>query len=74
VLTSEQSGVAELAPAAMRPFVVKDPANSAEIAERLAALLQTNHQSENIVRAAAEAHPWSNYSTGLLEIVDSLQN
>jgi UDP-glucose:(heptosyl)LPS alpha-1,3-glucosyltransferase len=74
VLTSEQSGVAELAPAAMRPFVVKDPANSAEIAERLAALLHANHQSENIVRAAAEAHPWSNYSTGLLEIVDSLKD
>jgi UDP-glucose:(heptosyl)LPS alpha-1,3-glucosyltransferase len=80
VLTSEQSGVAELLPAAMRPFVVKDPANSAEIAGRLAGLLQTNHQSENsvrtknIVRAAAETHPWSSYSAGLLEIVDSLKN
>ena len=39
VLVSAQSGVAELLPAAMRPFVVNDPANSAEIAERLTALV-----------------------------------
>jgi UDP-glucose:(heptosyl)LPS alpha-1,3-glucosyltransferase len=73
VLTSAQSGVAELLPAAMHPFAVKDPANSAEIAERLAALLQTKRQSEEIVRTAAEAHPWSAYSTGLLDIIDSLK-
>ena len=73
VLTSAQSGVAELLPAAMRPFVVSDPGNPAEIAERLTALLQTKHQSEEMVRAAAEAHPWSGYSAGLLEIVDSLK-
>jgi UDP-glucose:(heptosyl)LPS alpha-1,3-glucosyltransferase len=74
VLVSAQSGVAELLPAAMRPFVVKDPANSAEIAERLTALLQTNHQSGAVVRAAAEAHPWSGYSTGLREIVESFKS
>jgi len=74
VLTSAQSGVAELLPAAMRPFVVKDPANPAEIAERLAALLETKHQSEEVVRAAAEAHPWSGYAAGLLEIVDSVKS
>ena len=73
VLVSAQSGVAELLPAAMRPFVVKDPSNPAEIAERLTALLETKHQSETVVRAAAEAHPWSGYSAGLLEIVDSLK-
>jgi UDP-glucose:(heptosyl)LPS alpha-1,3-glucosyltransferase len=73
VLTSAQSGVAELLPAAMRPFVVSDPANPAEIAEHLTALLQAKHQYEEIVRAAAEAHPWSGYCAGLLEIVDSLK-
>lgn len=73
VLVSAQSGVAELLPAAMRPFVVNDPGNPAEIAERLSALLQTQHQSQEIVRAAAAAHPWSGYSAGLLEIVDSLK-
>jgi len=72
VLASVQSGVAELLPAAMRPFVVKDPANPAEIAERLTALLQTRRQFEEIVRGAAEAHPWSGYSAGLLEIVESV--
>ena len=71
VLASAQSGVAELLPAAMHPFVVKDPGNSAEIAERLAALLETKHQSKDAVRAAAEAHPWSGYTAGLLEIIDS---
>jgi glycosyltransferase involved in cell wall biosynthesis len=74
VLVSAQSGVAELLPAAMRPFVVKDPVNSAEIAERLSALLQTGHQSGEIVRAAAEAHPWSGYSGGLLEIIESFKS
>jgi UDP-glucose:(heptosyl)LPS alpha-1,3-glucosyltransferase len=73
VLTSAQSGVAELLPAAMRPFVVSDPANPVEISERLTALLQTRHQSEEVVRAAAQAHPWSAYSTGLLEIVEALK-
>ncbi|HVB83168.1 MAG TPA: glycosyltransferase family 4 protein [Candidatus Binataceae bacterium] len=72
VLASVQSGVAELLPAAMHPFVVRDPGSSAEIAERLAALLETKHQFAEIVRAAAEAHPWSAYSAGLLEIIDSL--
>jgi UDP-glucose:(heptosyl)LPS alpha-1,3-glucosyltransferase len=74
VLTSAQSGVAELLPPAMRPFVVNDPANPSEIAERLAALLQTKRQFEEVVRAAAEAHPWSGYSARLLEIVDSAKS
>jgi hypothetical protein len=37
-------------------------------------LLQTNHQSGAVVRAAAEAHPWSDYSTGLREIVESFKS
>jgi UDP-glucose:(heptosyl)LPS alpha-1,3-glucosyltransferase len=73
VLASAQSGVAELLPAAMQPFVVKDPGNAAEIAERLAALLETKHQSEKVVRAATESHPWSGYAAGLLRIVDSVK-
>jgi UDP-glucose:(heptosyl)LPS alpha-1,3-glucosyltransferase len=73
VLTSAQSGVAELLPPAMHPFVARDPADSAEIAERLTALLQIGRQSEGLVRAVAEKHPWSGYSTGLLEIIDSLK-
>jgi UDP-glucose:(heptosyl)LPS alpha-1,3-glucosyltransferase len=74
VMVSAQAGAAELLPPAMHPFVVKDPSNPAEIAERLAALLETKHQSEDIVRAAAEDHPWSGYVTGLLKIVDSLKS
>ena len=74
VLVSAQSGVAELLPTTMRPFVVNDPANPAEIAERLTALLQTGHQSAEAVRVAAEAHPWSGYSTGLLNIVEAFKS
>lgn len=79
VLTSAQSGVAELLPAAMHPFVVKDPADSAEISACLTALLQITRESEKgantaeTVRAAAEAHPWSGYAAGLLEIISSLK-
>jgi UDP-glucose:(heptosyl)LPS alpha-1,3-glucosyltransferase len=72
VMVSAQCGVAELLPPAMHPFVVKDPARPAEIAERLAALLETNHRTEDEVRAAAEAYSWSDYSARLLEIIDSL--
>ena len=72
VMVSAQCGVAELLPPGMRPFVVKDPADPGEIAERLAALLETKHLTEDEARAAAEAHPWSDYSARLLEIIDSL--
>jgi UDP-glucose:(heptosyl)LPS alpha-1,3-glucosyltransferase len=72
VMVSAQCGVSELLPPAMHPFVVKDPAKPAEIAERLAALLETKHRTEDEVRAAAEAHPWSGYAARLLEIIDSL--
>ena len=74
VLTSAQSGVAELLPAAMRPFIVTDPANPSEIARCLEALLGTERQCERIARAAAEAHPWHTYSAGLLKIIDSLES
>ncbi len=74
VLASAQSGVAELVPAAMGPFVVQDPANPAEIAQRLAALLRTGRQCEESARAAAEAHPWRAYSAGLLKIIDSFES
>jgi UDP-glucose:(heptosyl)LPS alpha-1,3-glucosyltransferase len=74
VLTSSQSGVAELLPPAMRPFVVKDPGDAAEIAERLGALLETNHQCAEIARTTAEAHPWSDYAAGLLKVIDSVKD
>jgi UDP-glucose:(heptosyl)LPS alpha-1,3-glucosyltransferase len=69
VLTSAQSGVAELLPGELRRFVVSDPANVADLAGRLAELLRTGRDFEQIARAAAEAHPWSEYSSGLLNIL-----
>ncbi len=70
-VSSTQSGVAELLPAAMRPFVVHDPADSSEIALRTSALLQAGDRLAAGARAVAEAHPWSGYAAGLRKIIDS---
>ena len=72
VISSAQSGVAELLPSAMRPFVVHDPADVSEIAIRTSVLLQTDGQLAERARAVADAHPWSGYTKELLRIVDSL--
>ncbi len=72
-VSSAQSGVAELLPPALRPFVVHDPADASEIALRTAAVLQTGHRLAGGARAVAEAHPWSGYAAGLLKIVDSFR-
>ncbi len=72
VLTSAQSGVAELVPAAMRRFVVQDPGDPAEIAKRLQALLDSRHEMAAIARATAAAYPWHRYAGRLLELIDSL--
>ena len=60
---------AQLLPGELRRFVVSDPANVADLAGRLAELLRTGRDFEQIARAAAEAHPWSEYSSGLLNIL-----
>jgi UDP-glucose:(heptosyl)LPS alpha-1,3-glucosyltransferase len=69
VATSAQSGVSELLPGEMRPFVVGDPSDAAEIAARVAALLRSERRLEQVARAVAEAHPWSAYSAGLVGII-----
>jgi UDP-glucose:(heptosyl)LPS alpha-1,3-glucosyltransferase len=72
VLSSVQCGVAELMPAAMRPFVVQDPANPAEIAERLGALLQSGREVGERARAVVTEYTWERYASGLLELIKSL--
>jgi UDP-glucose:(heptosyl)LPS alpha-1,3-glucosyltransferase len=69
VMTTTQSGVAELLPETMRRFVVRDPGNAAEIAGRMDALLRSGREFEQIARATAEAHPWRRYFAGLLDII-----
>ncbi len=71
-LTSAQSGVAELVPAALKGFVVDDPSNSGEIALRLSLLLDSAKDLGVAARAAAEQHPWSRYERELVALVDSV--
>lgn len=72
VLGSAQCGVTELVPAAMRPFVVQDPANPTEIAERLDALLQGGREVGEAARAAVSEYTWERYASGLLSLIESL--
>lgn len=72
VLTSAQCGAAEVLPPQLRPFLVQDPMNTGEIAQRLDALLAAPRELGQIARAAAEQFTWERYSTRLLELIDGL--
>jgi UDP-glucose:(heptosyl)LPS alpha-1,3-glucosyltransferase len=69
-LTSRQSGVAELMPAALRGFVLDDPSDAGEIALRLSLLLDKANKLRAAARAAAEEHPWDRYGRELLALID----
>jgi UDP-glucose:(heptosyl)LPS alpha-1,3-glucosyltransferase len=71
-LTSAQSGVAELMPAALKPFVVDDPSDSGEVALRLSLLLDSAKDLRTAARAAAEEHPWDRYGRELLALLDAV--
>ncbi|HEY6417727.1 MAG TPA: glycosyltransferase family 4 protein [Candidatus Binataceae bacterium] len=72
VLTSEQSGVQELVPREMRPFVVENPDDPSEVALRLGLLLDSRESLGTLARAAAEQHPWDRYGKELVALIDSL--
>jgi UDP-glucose:(heptosyl)LPS alpha-1,3-glucosyltransferase len=72
VLTSEQSGVQELVPREMRPFVVEHPEDASEVALRLSLLLDTGESLGKIARATAEQYPWSRYGKELVALIESL--
>ncbi len=55
VLSSAQSGAAELLPDAMQRFVVRDPTDPDEIAQKMNALLDEAGQLRGLARATAEA-------------------
>ncbi|MGO9055984.1 MAG: glycosyltransferase family 4 protein [Candidatus Binataceae bacterium] len=74
VLTSARCGAAEVLPAQLEPFVVQDPMNPAEIAQRLNALLAAPRELGGIARAAAEQFTWERYGRRLLELIDGLRN
>jgi UDP-glucose:(heptosyl)LPS alpha-1,3-glucosyltransferase len=69
VLSSMQSGAAELLPESMRPFVVRDPTDIEEIAARMNALLDTGDEMRDLARATAERYTWRAYGEQLNAIM-----
>jgi UDP-glucose:(heptosyl)LPS alpha-1,3-glucosyltransferase len=70
VLTSARCGAAEVLPAELRQFVVQDPMNPAEIAQRLDALLAAPREIGALARAAAAQFTWERYGKRLLELIE----
>ena len=69
VLSSAQSGAAELLPEAMQSFVVSDPTSSIEIAGKMNALLDAAGELRPLARATAERYTWRDYGEKLNSIV-----
>lgn len=72
VLSSAQSGASEVLPDAMQPFVVRDPSNAAEIAEKVNALLNAGPDLRGLARAAAERFTWESYAKNLMTILSRI--
>lgn len=72
-LTSTFSGVAELLPEPLQRFVVGDPTNPGEIAEKLGGLIERRAEFGAAVRAAAEHCTWDDYGRRFVELIESLR-
>lgn len=72
VLTGARCGAAEVLPAQLRPFVVQDPMNPAEIAQRLEAILDAPRELGQIARSAAEHFTWERYGNRLVELITAV--
>ncbi|HSR58904.1 MAG TPA: glycosyltransferase family 4 protein, partial [Candidatus Binataceae bacterium] len=72
VLSSAQSGVSELLPEAMKPFIVENPTDSGEIARRMNAMLASCRELGAAARTAAERYTWTGYGERLLAILTAL--
>lgn len=70
-LTTAYCGVAEVMPESLRPFVVKDPTDSSELAARTNALIEAAPDLRVAVRAAAEEFTWERHARELLAIVEA---
>ncbi|MGH7931788.1 MAG: glycosyltransferase family 4 protein [Candidatus Binataceae bacterium] len=74
VLATTRCGVAEVMPGVMRPFLVEDPANPAEIATRLGHLLEARDGAiAAAARATAERFTWARYGEELNALIASLR-
>ena len=71
VLTSAQSGVAEVMPEPLREYVVNDPTNRAELTSRMNALIEAAPRLRNAARAAAEQFTWERHARALLSIIEA---
>ena len=69
-LTSAQCGVAEVLSGALGAFVVKDPANRVELAERMGALIEAAPALSRAARFAAEQFTWDRHARELLALIE----
>jgi UDP-glucose:(heptosyl)LPS alpha-1,3-glucosyltransferase len=72
VLASTSCGAAEVIPAAMREFIVRNPEDVGELASRMSALIAAAPDCSAIARAAAEQFTWERYGVELLGLLDQL--
>ena len=72
VLSSMQSGAAELLPESMQCFVVRDPTDTEELASRMNALLETSAELRGLARATTERYTWSAYGENLNAILSAM--
>ncbi len=72
VLSSVQSGASELLPEPMRRFVVRDPTDAVEIAQKLNALLDADGELRAVARAAAERYTWQSYAEKLQAVISAV--
>ena len=68
-LTTTFCGVAEVMPASMREFVVKDPTDRVELASRMNALTDAAPSLRVAAREAAEQFTWERHARELLAII-----
>jgi UDP-glucose:(heptosyl)LPS alpha-1,3-glucosyltransferase len=71
-LLSAQCGVAELLPDELRAYVVGNPADPAEIANKLERLLRKANELRPIARAAASQLTWEKHQYELNRFIDSV--
>lgn len=71
VLSSAQSGAAELLPEAMQRFVVRNPSDPSEIAEKMNALLDAVGELRGLARTTAEHYTWQRYAENLWAILSA---
>jgi len=72
VLSSVQSGASELLPESMQRFVVRDPTDPLEIAQKMNALLDADGELRSLARATAENYTWQGYAEKLLGIISAV--